>query len=388
MKKILICAVPFSDNLGDGVIAASLAHIAGLKYPEARVEFLDIAGRHGFDEDNLRGGGAFGVFQKLPAFLRSAIVFAYCLKNYLQHWRTPWRAAIADADLVIVGGGQLFCDVALNFPSKLYFLSRLLRGKRVAVVSVGVTAKWSRGGRALVGKFLKNAAPVFFATRDAESAKNLHDVFKVPRPAIAVVPDPALVCERAFSEELAAEKKWDVGICVSSLDALVMNSEYRSTDAGTTTASTSAEFFSNLADALRAEGARILYFTNGAAEDNRVLAEISAQQPAAEGASFLVPKRPDDLVELISACSCIAAHRLHANIVAYSLNIPSVGMNWDKKVESFFRLTGRTDYLFDLSPRPDDLKASVLKLLREKNPDRRRLEELQGEVIAGTHALI
>jgi polysaccharide pyruvyl transferase WcaK-like protein len=382
MKKILICAVPFSDNLGDGVIAASLAHIAGLKYPDAKVEFLDIAGRHGFDEQNLRGGGAFGVFQKLPALVRSAIVFAYCLKNYVLSWRKHWRAAIGDADLVIIGGGQLFCDVALNFPSKLFLLSRLLRGKRVAVVSVGVTAKWSFWGKVLVGKFLKNAAPVFFATRDAESAKNLHDFFRVPRPRIEVVPDPALVCASAFSNELSPDKKWDVGICVSSLDALVMNSEY-----GRTNASGSAEFFSNLAHALRTEGARVLYFTNGAAEDNRVLAEISSQASNGD-ASFLVPKRPDDLVALISACSCIAAHRLHANIVAYSLNIPSVGMNWDKKVESFFRLTGRTQYLFDLSPRADDLKASVLNLLNEKSADRRRLDELRGEVIAGTHALI
>ena len=92
MKKILICAVPFSDNLGDGVIAASLAHIAAMKYPEAKVEFLDIAGRVGFDESNLRGGGAFSIFQKLPSLLRSAIVFAYCLKNYLLSWRRQWQA--------------------------------------------------------------------------------------------------------------------------------------------------------------------------------------------------------------------------------------------------------------------------------------------------------
>ncbi len=174
---------------------------------------------------------------------------------------------------------------------------------------------------------------------------------------------------------------------MSSLDALVMNSEY-----GESNAIGSADFFANLAEALQQEGARVLYFTNGAAEDNRVMAEISSRPTRASAnaadTTFLVPKRPDDLVSLISACSCIAAHRLHANIVAYSLNIPSVGMNWDKKVESFFRLTGRTQYLFDLSPRPDQLKASVLQLLREKNADRERLDVLQGEVIAGTHALI
>jgi polysaccharide pyruvyl transferase WcaK-like protein len=139
---------------------------------------------------------------------------------------------------------------------------------------------------------------------------------------------------------------------------------------------------------LQAEGARVLYFTNGAAEDNKILAEISSSRAAAPGFSFVVPKRPDDLVALISACSCIAAHRLHANIVAYSLNIPSIGMNWDKKVESFFQLTDRTQYLFGLSPRREELKASVLNLLNEKNADRIRLDELKTEVIAGTHALI
>lgn len=382
MKKILICAVPFSDNLGDGVIAASLAHIAGMKYPDARVEFLDIAGRVAFDESNLRGGGAFGIFQKLPLLLRSAIVFAYCLKNYLLAWRRQWRAAVADADLVIIGGGQLFCDVALNFPSKLFLLGRLLRGKRVAVVSVGVTARWSFWGELLVGKFLRNAAPLFYATRDVDSANNLHALFGIPRSRIDVVPDPALVCASAFSQEVSPEKKWDVGICVSSLDALVMNSEY-----GSKRTSGSAEFFSGLAQALQAEGARVLYFTNGAAEDNKILAEISARS-AAPGFSFVVPKRPDDLVALIAACSCIAAHRLHANIVAYSLGIPSIGMNWDKKVESFFQLTNRTRYLFGLSPRHDELKASVLDLLREKKSDQGRLDELKSQVIAGTHALI
>jgi hypothetical protein len=63
-------------------------------------------------------------------------------------------------------------------------------------------------------------------------------------------------------------------------------------------------------------------------------------------------------------------------------------MNWDKKVESFFQLTERTQYLFGLSPRREELKASVLNLLNEKNADRRRLDELKTEVIAGTHALI
>lgn len=382
MKKILICAVPFSDNLGDGVIAASLAHIAGLKYPEARVEFLDIAGRLGFEEENLRGGGAFRVFAKLPSLVRSLIVFLYCLKGYFSGWRKNWKAAVDDADLVVIGGGQLFCDVALNFPAKLFLLSRLLRGKKVVILSVGVTAKWSAAGRFLVGRFLKNAKPVFYATRDRESAHNLHTCFRIPRDDIRVVPDPALICADAFSSELSAEKNWDIGICVSSLDALVMNSEYEGSNS-----TQSARFFATLAEALQAEGKRVLYFTNGASEDNRVLEEISSASEV-PGSVFLVPRHPDELVSLISACSCIVAHRLHANIVAYGLNIPSIGMNWDKKVESFFELTGRKRYLFDLSPRVEKLGASVLGLLDDRSSDRKALDSLRSQVVAGIHALI
>lgn len=382
MKKILICAVPFSDNLGDGVIAASLAHIAALKYPQANIEFLDIAGRVGFQEENLRGGGAFEVFAKLPSVLRSLIVFLYCLKGYFLAWRKNWKAAVSDADLIVIGGGQLFCDVALNFPAKLYFLSRLLRGKRVVIVSVGVTAKWSFWGRFLIKRFLKNARPVFYATRDKDSASNLHTHFRIPRGSIRVVPDPALVCADAFSEELSPEKSWDIGICVSSLDALVMNSEYANSNS-----TQSARFFSTLAASLHAQGKRVLYFTNGASEDNKVLSEISSEAGALKS-GFLVPRHPDELVSLISACSCIVAHRLHANIVAYSLNIPSIGMNWDKKVESFFELTKRKRYLFDLSPHVEKLEASVLGVLNEKTPDRQTLDLLRGEVVAGIHALI
>uniref|UniRef100_C5CQL8 Putative polysaccharide pyruvyl transferase n=1 Tax=Variovorax paradoxus (strain S110) TaxID=543728 RepID=C5CQL8_VARPS len=382
MKKILICAVPFSDNLGDGVIAASLAHIAGLKYPQARVEFLDIAGRLGFEEENLRGGGAFRLFAKLPSFIRSVIVFLYCLKGYFLGWRKNWKAAVDDADLVVIGGGQLFCDVALNFPAKLFLLSRLLRGKKVVILSVGVTAKWSFLGRFLVGRFLKNARPAFYATRDQESASNLHNYFRIPRSDIQVVPDPALICADAFSDELSPEKNWDIGICVSSLDALVMNSEYEGSNS-----TPSAKFFATLAESLRAEGKRVLYFTNGASEDNKVLEEISSASDAPKSI-FLVPRHPDELVALISACSCIVAHRLHANIVAYGLNIPSIGMNWDKKVESFFELTGRKRYLFDLSPRVEKLGTSVLGLLDDRHPDRKALDALRSQVVAGIHALI
>ena len=60
--KVVICAVPYSDNLGDGVIAQTLTQIILLKYPFADVKLLDIAGRTDFACGGFRGGPLWGYF--------------------------------------------------------------------------------------------------------------------------------------------------------------------------------------------------------------------------------------------------------------------------------------------------------------------------------------
>lgn len=46
----------------------------------------------------------------------------------------------------------------------------------------------------------------------------------------------------------------------------------------------------------------------------------------------------------IAGFRAIIAHRLHANIIAYSLGIPSVGLSWDHKVVDIGTISGRERY--------------------------------------------
>lgn len=193
MKKILICAVPFSDNLGDGVIAHSLEHIVRLKYPNSRIEFLDIAGRREFVPGKLRDGKMFAMFRKSPPSFKAAAVLLHCARSFYSKWRSDWKAAIERSDLIIVGGGQLFCDVALNFPMKLFLLGTLLRHKETIVLSVGVSARWSKLGRFLIEQFLAMARPRFMAARDDDSADNLRRMLGHRKIHTAIIHDPALV---------------------------------------------------------------------------------------------------------------------------------------------------------------------------------------------------
>ncbi|MDB2506953.1 polysaccharide pyruvyl transferase family protein [Opitutales bacterium] len=43
----------------------------------------------------------------------------------------------------------------------------------------------------------------------------------------------------------------------------------------------------------------------------------------------------------------ILAHRLHANILAYSYDVPHVGLTWDKKMDAFFQMTEREMFLLE-----------------------------------------
>ena len=54
---------------------------------------------------------------------------------------------------------------------------------------------------------------------------------------------------------------------------------------------------------------------------------------------------PEELAHLISSYDAIVAHRLHANIIAYSYAIPHVGLGWDTKMEGFFEATSRDEFL-------------------------------------------
>ncbi|TLX69455.1 polysaccharide pyruvyl transferase family protein, partial [Pseudomonas nicosulfuronedens] len=79
------------------------------------------------------------------------------------------------------------------------------------------------------------------------------------------------------------------------------------------------------------------------------------------------PLTPSDLKSHISEADIVIAHRLHANIIAYSLGIPSIGLNWDSKVKSFFTAVQRLDYyLDDLAPTAENIIELVEGALKLK----------------------
>ncbi|AIY41799.1 Polysaccharide pyruvyl transferase [Collimonas arenae] len=346
--KIVICAVPYSPNLGDGVIYENIRQLLTELAPAAHISALDIAGRDGYDASTL---SRRPLINRVPGRLRPSVVCAYFCLQYWWRWRHKWAEQLADADLIVVGGGQLFMDAHLNFPIKLFLLSRTIRaiGKpgKVAIFSVGVSKRMSKIGANLFQRAVRNMAPMRISVRDLLSAQHMKKYLAIDGD-VCITPDPAIYSQRTFAQSgLTAHTGNVLGICISC--PLEVNHGIKSEAAYGLQIS---RFFENLARQAMAAGYVVKLFTNGAPEDEAFKDALAAGLGMQQIVNMARASAPAELVANISTCDYIIAHRLHASIVAYALDIPAIGLNWDVKVKSFFELIGRSRF-FISSPIPD-----------------------------------
>lgn len=96
------------------------------------------------------------------------------------------------------------------------------------------------------------------------------------------------------------------------------------------------EMLAALTKNLEARGVKWQLFVNGMKSDYEFAQEALAYMGKDGKPGEYIAARPvesRELVELISSYKGIAAYRMHANIIAYSLGIPSVGIVWNDKLK-------------------------------------------------------
>lgn len=365
--KVVLLNIKYSPNLGDGVIAECFEAALRARLPAAAVESCDLAGRTDFTprRSHVRRH-ALKVFALSPppiSRLLSRLAIAGALRWTLKPY---FEKSLKGADVVVIGGGQLFADANLNFPAKMNaaLAAAKTAGARVAIHAVGVETGWSSYGAKLFKSALFGADLCAVSVRDDLSQKNWRaylDGANLPAPTIAF--DPAFLSALSYDlpprrEESGAVRP-NVGLCVTASQTLALHARRK-----THGEKKLGIFFSDLAEMLRLEGFDVTVFTNGAADDEDLLQSCFPAPAAAEGrkgALLIAPRAvlPRELVATIAGADAIVGHRLHANIIAFALGVPHVGLAWNRKVDAFFTLTGRSDYL--LSAEKDPIEAIVRK---------------------------
>ena len=336
--NIVIFNVKFSANLGDGVIAECL-EAAIARRTGWQVESIDLAGRT--DWPTGAGGRSrrlkLAVLQAMPRPIRDAsvsLVLGRMIRDTLQ---PHWRERLGNADAAVFGGGQLIQDGDLNFPLKLSAAGAEVRRRGIpaAIFAVGAAPSKSARGRALFEELFRSTHILYAAARDTASC----DALKSLGCEAELCRDPGLFAAQIWPAKAQEQRKRPrIGLGITHP---VVLSHHASRKQRHTTES-AARLYERMATRLVAAGNDVMCFTNGAAEDEALLKKLGSRDAMRNAPVEIAPRanRPKELCKRIANCDALIAHRLHAAIVAYSYQVPSIGLRWDDKLVGFFDSVG------------------------------------------------
>lgn len=175
----------------------------------------------------------------------------------------------------------------------------------------------------------------------------LQTYIKTPRKySSELILDPAIWVNEAYRIERNPKSK-TIGIGVIRPEIFTNNGNDFSVD-------DVLNMYVGIIQELEKRGYKWKLFSNGMHEDYKFGAKI-LKHLGLEKKKYLVPNSTDcrDLVTKISKFQAVIAARLHANIIATSLSIPSVGLVWNDKMNLFADIIGcperylSVEYLLD-----------------------------------------
>lgn len=236
-------------------------------------------------------------------------------------------SALKKGDVLLSGGGSLLQDTT-STRSLFYYLSvmRLAKwlGKPVMLFANGIGPVRKPGNRSRVCKAVEEAGIV--TLRDHSSAEELR-AMGVKRPDLTVTADPVFQLPPAGADragELIAgcglpEGKGFVAVSVRDWE----------------TAREFPERLAKLCDHLRREhGLEVLFLLMQPGVDRGMTGAVRA---AMEGPSYLLeaPCTPREMMAVLGQAKLCLAMRLHTLIFAARMAVPTLGLVYDPKVESF-----------------------------------------------------
>ena len=336
--KITIFGEKYSDNLGDGVISDCLV------YAFASIDTSFIVSAHDL---SMREGFSFSHSVRSDVNSSSLSILIRRFKKLIgwelvrsKEFKTMYCEVIKSSDIVLIGGGQIFLDNELNFPVKIRALSKILNtfGISHAFVCCGVSGRMSFIGATIFKKVLTNRHVKSLIVRDLLSLKNAKNILEYETPVFLI--DPAIITSNVYSVRGSVGESTvkKIGMNIMDFETLSKCFGYRvEKDAF-------YDIWVDLVHRFVEDGFTVVLHTNGASEDNYALSTVRKRIGQLSNVITMIPKSPKDLADIIASVNVLIAYRLHANIMAFSLGIPSVGVVWDEKVSEFSAISGRQDF--------------------------------------------
>ncbi len=364
--QVVVFNVKYSPNLGDGLLSECLEKEFRSCGEDVSVVTVDIAGRTDYGSGNPNRAAMLRVLQALPTTLRQAIARVMLNRIVERRVLPVARRELASADAVVLGGGNLIADADLNFPIKVAAVMKAAAEADVpaAVFGVGVSDHWSAAGTRMFVDAFTCRPLVHAAVRDRRS-KDIWDRNLAARgvQSASLCRDPGLLSVRHFPiDGIRDATGTDVALCLT--EPLLLR--YHGAQG---VGASLDDWLVALAADLAVRGRRITLFTNGSPEDRAYLDTLAPRFRRACGDAVTVAswfETPGDLARFVGSAALVIAHRMHACIAAYSYGVPSIGLAWDVKLDSFFASVDRSNFMVDpASVATADAAALAIRALTE-----------------------
>lgn len=335
-RRYVLFGETYSDNLGDGVIADTLAHLIRRTDPAAEVRLVDLSLRTGFSQTNRAPAASTPSVIRRSRTVRRAASLTHWYTKAAQRARIRWISDVQGASACIIGGGQILGDRDFGFPPKIREAVRCARAANlpIAFAACGVDKDWSHLARRYYREALYGADIKAISVRDVESQAFLSKHLPQLEGKIDVTYDPGLWAQDVYQHAVAA-KKLGVGLGIQHPTGLIRNDRHYA-EVGFEGV---VRVWVQIAEQLLKSGRRVFLFSNGAPDDHAFAAVVHSTLSSSYGSRVTLAERPTtpaELVGVISSAEAVIANRLHAHIVAAALSIPSVALAWDRKVGAFF----------------------------------------------------
>ena len=399
--KIAIFNAKFSNNLGDGIIAEALEGVLSERASDVEIVTLDIGGREEFGTSGLLKSNwatriAKTVFRLLPIKLALKISNRLTQRILLQDIAPIWEKEIKEADIVVIGGGQLIADALDYFPQRVRLICDLAKDLDVPYVVHGVgvsSADHFRSENIEIFKECFERSELFMGgtVRDDISLLNWTSLFSAK--GISVVPDPAFVISDVYDDIKSktppgsSQAKPTIGI---GLIASATIDDHTGAAEGSSVTIPDAAYFIELAQSILDRGIDVVFFTNGDDQDESLKRKLEVHDfgDKRERVSFQSkPENPRQLIETIASMDLVIAHRLHALITAHSFRIPTVPLMWHQKVQALAEAISREDYLVRGNPDPSTI-ARMVKNDVDSTISESHVKALKDEVVNSCDALL
>ncbi|WP_157980686.1 polysaccharide pyruvyl transferase family protein [Aliidiomarina taiwanensis] len=336
MKTICFAGLVSETNLGDIAILKSTEYLYKKALPNIE--------KFGFKRLNIQHENVKStLLHKLKiSALEKLNIDASKVKIHklISDSKKQYRNELGGVDLIVIVGGGLIKYKYQRFFMYLVALIEVAEELNIPVVlnSVGIEGYSKTDRRCqMLKKALNNPTVKSITTRDdINTLKNLY-MLPTSSKLIGKAADSAVYSNEAYNVNKKQTDVFGIG--------LVRGGIFKDNERDLPPEQL-AEFYYQLISEMEKRDIKYKLFTNGLKSDSELLPLIMKKLGRTK-LELIEPKEDIDLVQVISSFTTVIAARLHANIISYSLNIPSVGLVWNNKLKLFGKDIGYPERFFD-----------------------------------------